>query len=202
MSELSDWIDRNAQAVIEPRVYDPVGRKLVPVRIAIDFDGVLHSYSSGYTGPIPFDQPIEGSQQFCETLLHRGYELSIFSTRAHPLLEREDLKAFVEYLRKVPTGFAIGDPTSAVGYSWQKVENGPSVGSFAIRAWLKHHRFPEQMQHCEITHKKGHADLYVDDRGFRFDPRPSDEKPTGGGFRAILLWLERNPQAVPWGGEQ
>lgn len=172
---------------MSPVIVDPVEQTSRPVRVALDFDGVLHSYTSGYTGPIPFDPPVLGAQTFCAELIRRGYVLSIFTTRAHPLLEREQRKAFVEYLERTTAGELLHPVTG-----WKRVGAGPSVGTFAIRAWLKHYGFPEEMQTCEITHKKTHADLYIDDRGWRFEPST--------GFGDLLSWLTSNPLCKTWTG--
>ena len=52
--------------------------------IALDFDGVLHSYTSGWQGPgeIP-DPPTPGAQEFCRKLLGAGYEVVVFSSRSN-----------------------------------------------------------------------------------------------------------------------
>lgn len=51
--------------------------------IALDFDGVLHSYTSGWQGAtvIP-DPPTEGAVEFVERLLEDGWEVVVCSTRA------------------------------------------------------------------------------------------------------------------------
>lgn len=52
-------------------------------RIVLDFDGVLHSYASGWQGAetIP-DPPTPGAQRFVEELLEGGWEPIVCSTRA------------------------------------------------------------------------------------------------------------------------
>ncbi len=52
------------------------------VKIAVDFDGVLHSYTSGWKGPVPTDPPVEGAKEFIEFLVNQGYDAIIHSTRA------------------------------------------------------------------------------------------------------------------------
>lgn len=50
--------------------------------IVFDFDGVIHSYKSGWKGVenIP-DPPVEGIRQVIEDLLERGYRVVIVSSR-------------------------------------------------------------------------------------------------------------------------
>ncbi len=51
--------------------------------ICLDFDGVVHSYSSGWKGPrnIP-DPPVEGALTFMLDALAAGYDVVIHSSRA------------------------------------------------------------------------------------------------------------------------
>ena len=55
---------------------------MVP-RIVFDFDGVIHSYRSGWKGEtvIP-DPPVPGIREVIEQLMERGYDVVIVSARA------------------------------------------------------------------------------------------------------------------------
>jgi len=50
--------------------------------IAFDFDGVLHSYVSGWTGPVPTDPPVPGAVEAIHKYLDEGYSVVILTTRA------------------------------------------------------------------------------------------------------------------------
>lgn len=67
-------------------------------RVLFDFDGVIHSYTSGWHGAenIP-DLPVEGIKELFDDLHKEGYEIVVFSTRA----ETEAGKmAIFNYLQK------------------------------------------------------------------------------------------------------
>lgn len=50
--------------------------------IAVDFDGVLHPYTNGWTGYIPEDEPpMAGASAFLARLKREGYRVVVFSTR-------------------------------------------------------------------------------------------------------------------------
>ena len=74
----------------------------MPKTIAIDFDGVIHSYTSGWTGPVPTDPPVDGALKFINKLLELGYKVSIYSTRFETF---SGSNATVEWLTK--NGFPI-----------------------------------------------------------------------------------------------
>jgi hypothetical protein len=48
--------------------------------VCVDFNGVLDSYS-GWRGPAHFDPPRPGAREFLESLVARGYEIVVFTTR-------------------------------------------------------------------------------------------------------------------------
>lgn len=51
--------------------------------LCLDFDGVIHSYTSGWKGArnIP-DPPVEGALDFISEALHSGWDVVIHSSRA------------------------------------------------------------------------------------------------------------------------
>ena len=53
--------------------------------LALDFDGVLHSYASGWQGACTVaDEPTQGAQAFCERAI-KHFALLVYSTRcAYP----------------------------------------------------------------------------------------------------------------------
>lgn len=51
--------------------------------ILVDFDGVLHSYKSGWQGPdVINDPPVEGAIEFLKTVIDFGYNVCIYSSRS------------------------------------------------------------------------------------------------------------------------
>lgn len=65
--------------------------------LCIDFDGVLHSYVSGWQGPrlIP-DPPVEGAMEWLYMKTHNDeYELHIFSSRSRYLGAKRAMKNWI-----------------------------------------------------------------------------------------------------------
>lgn len=65
--------------------------------VAIDFDGVIHSYLSGWKGVanIP-DPPVDGSLDALFRLLDSGFKVAIFSSRSSSLRGRWAMKRWLE----------------------------------------------------------------------------------------------------------
>ncbi len=61
------------------------------------------------------------------------------------------------------------------------------MGKACIEEWMHDHGFPQ----IEVTIEKKHADLYVDDRGFRFEGPQS--------WQALRDFLAINPKPGRWG---
>jgi hypothetical protein len=96
----ADWLPDNGDNDALRRCYDAafeeeqsglaqrddegVEKSFVP-RISLDFDGVVHSYQSGWAGDacvIP-DPPVPGAFTFITEAIERGMDVNIFSTRSH-----------------------------------------------------------------------------------------------------------------------
>ena len=66
--------------------------------IVFDFDGVIHSYTSGWQGiDIIPDKPTDGIQDVIDELRNKGYEVIIVSTRC---VEEKGIKAIQNYLKE------------------------------------------------------------------------------------------------------
>lgn len=59
--------------------------------IAIDFDGVLHDYTAGWTGVVPEGKPIKGSLEFVENVIALGYDVVVFSARLNHEESRKEM---------------------------------------------------------------------------------------------------------------
>jgi len=83
--------------------------------IALDFDGVIHSYKSGWTGDVPKDPPMEGVREAMEKLIKDGWVLKILSTRKKENIEKylkeHDLDQFISgvYNTKIPAQIYLDD---------------------------------------------------------------------------------------------
>ena len=66
--------------------------------IAFDFDGVIHSYTSGWQGEgvVP-DPPVPGIKESIEALRAAGYEVVVVSARAN---SHTGTMAIADYLKK------------------------------------------------------------------------------------------------------
>lgn len=53
------------------------------MRVCIDFDGVIHAYTSGWQGPreIP-DPPVPGALEAVEAYLDAGLQVAVYSSRS------------------------------------------------------------------------------------------------------------------------
>lgn len=72
------------------------------MKIAIDFDGVLHLYSKGWNGGAIYDPPVPGAKEAMQQLKQQGHYLLIFSTRTNTIFrkkgEPDQQKAMEEWL--------------------------------------------------------------------------------------------------------
>ena len=85
------------------------------ITIALDFDGVIHSYKQGWTGDVPEDAPMEGIEEFMKSLIKKGWILKIFTTRNAEMVEDwlkfYKLDKYIESIHseKIPAKLYIDD---------------------------------------------------------------------------------------------
>ncbi|MDX5321409.1 MAG: hypothetical protein LPK45_09800 [Bacteroidota bacterium] len=60
------------------------------MKIAIDFDGVLHGYSKGWSDGSIYDPPVPGAAEAMKSLKEAGHTLYIFSTRTNPIFKKKE----------------------------------------------------------------------------------------------------------------
>jgi hypothetical protein len=82
-------------------------------KLLVDFDGVIHAYRRGWADGTAYDPPKPGAWVAIRTLLARGYDLVVFSTRPAeqivPWLERYGFPPLRVTDRKEPAVALIDD---------------------------------------------------------------------------------------------
>ncbi len=64
--------------------------------IALDFDGVLHKYSKGWTGIIPEEEPVIGALDFVKETM-KTYKVVVFSIRAKEFTGAQAISQWLKY---------------------------------------------------------------------------------------------------------
>lgn len=83
--------------------------------IAMDFDGVINSYKSGWKGEtvIP-DPPVEGVKEFIDSLREDGMAVEVFSSRAKTQAGKEAIERYLEKNDIVVDGVSDRKPAAFV----------------------------------------------------------------------------------------
>ena len=91
--------------------------------IAVDFDGVLHKSSKGYHDGTVYDGPVEGSLESLRTLKEMGYEIVVYTCKAHPQRPLVEGKTGVELVREWLEKHGVSTLASDVvwGKPWAKL---------------------------------------------------------------------------------
>lgn len=76
--------------------------------LCVDFDGVLHSYASGWQGPhIVADEPVPGAMAWLTEMVALGYDVQIYSARSSQPGGREAMKSWL--IKHLPVGAILPD---------------------------------------------------------------------------------------------
>lgn len=133
--------------------------------ISLDFDGVLHSYSSGWKGPrnIP-DPPVIGAIAFLMSLTEQDdIEVNIFSSRARYF---GGIRAMKKWLRKFYELEIMANDLIDMPY-YEEMKDDIKYDSYCF---IKKLKFPK---------KKPPSHILIDDRAMQFTgtfPRIADLK--------------------------
>jgi hypothetical protein len=113
--------------------------------VAIDFDGVIHQYTTKWTNAWTIsDPPLEGAFAAIRHYMDNGFQIIIFSARLTP-----------------------GKNTEG---AWQNMLRAKE----AMFEWFLHHGVPREVASQFVfwtSAGKPHALIFIDDRGFRFEGR-------------------------------
>lgn len=125
----------------------PIRKKTGKI-IALDFDGVIHSYPKWKGMGVIEDPPVPGAIDFIRKLEQNGYRVAIYSSRSRSFAGRRAMK---KWLRKHIFEY-YGEPDTAYN-------NDAPVTCRPCRLY----------DHIEWPLFKPMAHLTIDDRGYRFN---------------------------------
>jgi hypothetical protein len=141
--------------------------------VAIDFDGVIHSYTSGWKGAhvIP-DAPVDGSIDALFRLLDAGFKVAIFSSRSSNFRGRFAMKRWMQ--RAITEHWLKGGslPSGVEAECW-----GDAAGVYRKFYW---------------PWFKPAAIMTIDDRAVTFNGDWSHPDYSPKGIRGFQPWNKRN----------
>jgi hypothetical protein len=163
----------------------PKQKPYKPPILCLDFDGVIHSYSSGWKGArnIP-DPPVDGVGAFLlEALLH--FRVAILSSRSHQWGGRRAMKS---YVRQILWDACLAD-SDATARAWEYTQGKPA-------SWIPWTAYDVRDVADHIGRKvmwplfKPPAVLTIDDRALTFSGNWTDYRPQD--LKRFQPWNKRS----------
>ncbi|MDR1232158.1 MAG: hypothetical protein LBK61_12265 [Spirochaetaceae bacterium] len=99
---IETWRRVAKQADTLPPPGEPV---IIPDRkktVAVDFDGVINSYKSGWKGPTETDEPVVGAAHALRELFELGHKIIVFSTRANTPEGEKTIRDYIMEITETP----------------------------------------------------------------------------------------------------
>jgi hypothetical protein len=139
-----------------------------PKTLCIDFDGVIHSYKSGWHGPrVICDEPVPGALQWLVELFDHGYQPCIYSSRSKYLFGIRAMKEWLfDNLYKEVIAATTENSQTTDEWKWKVIHGYQSMEIWdvhvydACKAFIRKLKFPT---------KKPAAYLTIDDRAICFN---------------------------------
>lgn len=128
--------------------------------IAIDFDGVIHKYSKWWQDGSIYDEPVSWAIESIKHFMDKWYAVFIFSTR-----DPKQIKKWF-YSRYWIECYSWDDPMNWMDFSYLDLPFDVKVINFWNNWFSKFWGKPNILW---ITSKKLVAEIYIDDRAFRFE---------------------------------
>lgn len=137
------------------------------LKIAVDFDGVLNSYKSGWQGLDKIeDPPVPGAINWLCEAIDAGHTIIIFSMRC---ASEEYMEPFFdeEWSSYCMDRQYEQDPdTSHLPYDFSQ----RYLGVTTIEQWLlKWGLDQDRLDKIQFAYAKPHCNILIDDRGYRFE---------------------------------
>lgn len=122
--------------------------------IAIDFDGVIHSYEHGWGDGSIYGQPLPGAFEAIKQYMDNGYSVFIFSTRPARQIVKW-IEGHISYYDPLYGYITNGERVYRYGFTVKK-----------IPFWKK---FWNEKNVLGVTNRKLPAMVYIDDRAYKFE---------------------------------
>jgi hypothetical protein len=140
--------------------------------IAIDFDGVIHKYSKGWQDGTIYDGVVPGAIGAINALLKAGYSVFIFSTRGPKQIKKWLREHHSNHLLYMSQGDFMDQYYPMTKIDEQIInseEDATAKLQYKMKCISVFDKFWNEKDVIGITNKKLPANVYVDDRGYKFE---------------------------------
>lgn len=138
--------------------------------VCLDFDGVIHSYTSGWQGPRTIsDPPVPGAMEFIVRLQDAGYTVAVFSSRSRYWFGKAAMRRYIRFALLCQLE-ADDDIWRATRFESALFGRALKLGAFTIEPWdvVVSDTIEDIMDDIDFPSEKPPAHLTIDDRAMQF----------------------------------